>query len=142
VSAIVIDASVAVKWFFPEIHAAAAQRVLKGRRPLLAPDLIWAEVGNALWKRFQRGEVTREAAQGILRDFRQFPLQTHPAKTLLEPAWALAAQYHITVYDSLYLALALGRNCKLVTADRSFVDAIKNQPLTSTVVWIEHLRSS
>lgn len=139
-SEVVIDASVAVKWFLPEPHAPAARRVFKGRRTLLAPDLIWAEVGNVLWKRVQRDEITREAAWRILQDFKRFPLQTSSAKTLLEPAWALAAQWRISVYDGLYLALAVSRNCKLVTADHSLIDAVKGAPLASAVVWIEHFR--
>ena len=139
-SAVVIDASVAVKWFLPEPHAHAARRVLKGRRILLAPDVIWAEVGNVLWKRCQRAEITHEAAQRILREFKRFPLETYAAKMLLEPAWALATQHRISVYDGLYLALAISRNCKLVTADRAFVDATKEGPLASVVAWVERVR--
>ena len=139
-SEVVIDASVAVKWFLPESHARAARRVLRGRRTLLAPDLIWAEVGNVLWKRLQRVEITRDVAWRILQDFKRFPLQTCSAKTLLESAWTLAAQWHISVYDGLYLALAVSRNCKFVTADRAFVDAMKETPLASHVVWVEHFR--
>ena len=139
-SALVIDASVAVKWFLPEPHVHAARRVLKGKRTLLAPDLIWAEVGNVLWKRLQRKDITQEAAERILQDFKRFPLQTYATKTLLEPAWALAARWRITVHDGLYLALAIGRGCTLVTADRSFVDDITEEPLASVVVWVERIR--
>lgn len=134
-----MDASVAAKWFFPEPHAPAARRVLGGRHTLVAPDLIWAEVGNVLWKRCQRAEITREAAWRILRDFKRFPLRTYAAKTLLEPAWDLAVQCRISVYDGLYLALAVSRRGTLVTADRPFHDAIKAGPLASVVVWVEHI---
>lgn len=139
-SAIVIDASIAVKWFFPEPHALAARRVLTRRWTLLAPDLIWAEVGNVLWKRFQRTEITQEIAQQILRDFKHFPLHTSHTKPLLESAWVLAAQHRISVYDGLYLALAISRNCKLLTADRAFSDAVKRGSLASAVLWVEHFR--
>ena len=36
----VVDASVAIKWFVPEIHAEAARRLLREGITLLAPDLI------------------------------------------------------------------------------------------------------
>lgn len=49
--AIVVDASVAIKWFIPEIHATAAGRLLEKNLKLLAPDLIFAEIGNILWKK-------------------------------------------------------------------------------------------
>lgn len=138
-SAVVVDASVAVKWFFPEPHAQAARQVLSGRRTLLAPELIWAEVANVLWKRVQREELTPEAAQQILQDFKRFPLHTYPIKTLLEPAWRLAVERRISVHDGLYLALAVSRECKLVTADRPFHDAIKEGALASSIIWVEHV---
>lgn len=136
-SAVVVDASVAVKWFLPEPYARAARRVLAGRRTLLAPDLIWAEVSNVLWKRLQRAEITREVAERILRDFRRFPLRTDAAKRLLEPAWALAAQWGVSVYDGLYLALAISRRCRLVTADRSLIEATKKASFASSIIWVE-----
>ena len=138
--AVVVDASVAVKWFLPEIHAEAARRVLARRRELLAPDLIWAEVGNALWKQSRRAQISPEAARGILQDFERFPLRTSPAKALLEPAWELAARFDISVYDSLYLALAIGRRCVLVTADLALYRSLNGTPLASSVAWVEHFR--
>lgn len=138
-SALVIDASVAVKWFLPEVHAEAARRLLSAKRRLLAPDLIWAEVGNVLWKKLRRAEITRDMAQGILRDFRRFPLQTSAARSLLEPAWDLADRFHISVYDSLYLALAVSRSCALVTADLQLYNSLKGRPVASSITWVEHL---
>ena len=139
-SAVVVDASVAVKWFLPEIHAEAARRVLTTRRDLLAPDLIWAEVGNALWKQSRRAQLAPETARDILRDFERFPLRTSPAKGLLEPAWELAERFHISVYDSLYLALAVGHRCPLVTADLVLCRSLSDTPLASSVTWVEHFR--
>ena len=138
-SEVVVDASVAVKWFFPELHASAARRLLGGRRTLLAPDLIWVEVGNVLWKRVQRAEIAPGVARDMLGEFKRFPLETYAAKPLLESAWSLAVSYRISVYDGLYLALAISRNGKLITADRPFHDTVKAGPLASTIVWIEHV---
>jgi len=36
----VVDASVAMKWFIPEVHSAAAERLLHSRFDVSAPDLI------------------------------------------------------------------------------------------------------
>ena len=47
-SLFVVDASVAIKWFFPEIHGDAALRLLEGEHRLHAPDLIYSEFGNVL----------------------------------------------------------------------------------------------
>lgn len=136
-NALVVDASIVVKWFLPEAHAAAARRVLTGGRELVAPDLLWAEVGNVLWKKVSRQELTRDTARGILHDVQRFPLQTYDAKTLLDAAWDLANRLKLTVYDGLYLALAVNRDCTLVTADHHLYTAIKSGSLASTVTWVE-----
>lgn len=139
-SVFVVDASVAVKWFLPEVHADAARRLLSARKELLAPDVIWAEVGNVLWKKSRRGEITSAMASDILLDFQRFPLRTYSMKSLLVPAWNLAEQFHMSVYDSLYLALAVGRDGTAVTADRRFHDALKDTPLAPSIMWVERVR--
>ena len=135
---LVVDASVAVKWFLPEIHSQAAERILKSGRKLLAPDLIWAEVGNALWKKVRRDEILPEEANGILRDFLRFPVQTYESKILLPTAWDLAIQSDTSVYDALYLSLAIGQNCPLVTADRKFYETFKKSS-ELWLVWVEDI---
>lgn len=110
----IIDASTAVKWFLPESHAEAARRVLDTRHDLMAPDLIWAEVGNAIRKRWRRGEVSQRAARALLQDFRRFPLRIHASDTLLQGALDLAMQDQRSLYDNLYLALAVYEACPLV----------------------------
>ena len=137
---IVVDASVAVKWFFPEIHAEAARRLLKSQRRLIVPDLIWAEVGNTILKKFYQKEITLEEASDILKDFRRFPLQIYSSRILLDSAWDIARSLKITFYDSLYLALALDGGSTVVTADLKFYNALKGHPLSSAMVWIEDVK--
>jgi predicted nucleic acid-binding protein len=57
VTACVIDASVAAKWFLPASGETLTTEALgmlesyaEGRLRLLAPDLFWPEFGNILWK--------------------------------------------------------------------------------------------
>lgn len=135
--ALVVDASVAVKWFLPEIHSEAAGRVLKSRKALLAPDLLLPEIGNVLWKKVRRGELGIPEAQGILEDFIRFPIETQGSKGLLRAAWDLSARWGVTVYDGLYLALAVGRQCGIVTADRKLYESLKNKPAEFKLIWVE-----
>jgi predicted nucleic acid-binding protein len=44
---LVVDASVAVKWYVPELDSQRAHLILAGGHRLIAPDLLLAEVGNA-----------------------------------------------------------------------------------------------
>ncbi len=136
-NACVVDASVAVKWFLPEIHSEAAGKILEARQKLLAPDLIWAEVGNTLWKKILRKEITTEESSGILKDFLRFPLQIYRTKGLLDAAWSLAIEYKVSVYDSLYLALAIGHGCSLVTADRKFYESMRKEAIGKKLIWVE-----
>ena len=136
----VVDASVVAKWFFPENHAEASRRLLSGRRRLLAPDLVWGEFGNVVWKRVGRGEITGEEAAGIVGDFLRLPLEVVPTGPLLPAALELALSTGRTVYDCLYLALAIDRGCSLVTGDERLVNALENTPLAGRLLAVSGVR--
>jgi predicted nucleic acid-binding protein len=129
----VVDASVAAKWFFPEEHSPAALRLLTGRRGLTAPDLLVAEFGNLIWKRVRRREVTPEEATSIIRDFLRLPLTLISSVPLLPSSLELALDTGRTVYDCLYLALALNRDAVLITADQRFVNSLADSPLAKHI---------
>lgn len=137
---IVVDASVAIKWFIPEIHAHFASRLLNNQLQLLAPDLIFAEAGNILWKKVRLQEISVEIGQDILNDFQQLPFQISESETLIDLAWHIATQYQRTFYDSLYLALAQSEQCLLVTADQKFFNALQATHLQQSLLWIEDIK--
>jgi predicted nucleic acid-binding protein len=62
---IVVDASVALKWFLPEPDSAKAEELLGSHDILVAPTLIVSEVCNAVWKRLRRGETTAQHADRV-----------------------------------------------------------------------------
>jgi predicted nucleic acid-binding protein len=135
----VVDASVALKWFLPEVHSEAASCLLREGHRLHAPDLIWAEFGNVLWKKWRRKEIAAEAAQGILRDFLRFPLIVYAADRLLPAAWAIAEAFERTIYDSLYVALAQGTGNVLVTADSKLYNELNGTRLQPVLRWVEDI---
>jgi predicted nucleic acid-binding protein len=59
VNACVVDASVAVKWFLPEIHWEAAWRLRDSQIALQVPAFFELEFGNVLCKKVRRGELSR-----------------------------------------------------------------------------------
>jgi predicted nucleic acid-binding protein len=136
VNRIVLDASVAVKWVLREEHAATARRILS-TRDLLAPHLLWAEVGNTLWKRHRRQESSVEEVRRMLAEIQWLPITTFAHLPLLPAALGLAISLHQTVYDCLYLALAEARNSVMVTADRRFHDVVSDSIWADRIVWIE-----
>jgi predicted nucleic acid-binding protein len=125
---LVVDASVVAKWFLPEPDAAAALRLLDGRHPLAAPDLIRSEVGNVVWKLHARGVLNTDEARDVVEHFLSMPLEIHDSMYLLAPALEIAIATNRTVYDSLYLALAVELGGTVVTADERWVNALVDSP--------------
>jgi predicted nucleic acid-binding protein len=136
-NACVVDASVVAIAFFRERQAAKAQALLVADRPLFAPDLIWAELGNVIWKRHARGEIDDEEAAQLMTDFLRLPLQTTRTVELVETALQFAMHTGRTVYDSIYLALAVRTGSVLVTGDRRLANAMANGPFAEHVVSID-----
>jgi len=132
----VVDASVVIKWFVPEVHSAEAARLLDPEIVILAPDLVGPEFGSTLWKKVRRGELTREEAEEILVAFDALALEIHPSKPLLSSAFRIAAAVDRTVYDSLYIALAVAQDCVLITDDRKFHGVIASGSLAEHIRWI------
>jgi predicted nucleic acid-binding protein len=75
----VVDASVVIKWFVNEVHAEAARRLQEDQYQLFAPDLLWSECGNILWKKVRRGELTPDEARLIRGGLEQQPISTFPS---------------------------------------------------------------
>ncbi|HLB41939.1 MAG TPA: type II toxin-antitoxin system VapC family toxin [Gammaproteobacteria bacterium] len=138
---IVVDASVAIKWFIPEVHAIAATRLLHKNLQFIAPDLIFAEVGNILWKKYRSKELTLDTANGILNDFKKLPLNSCASEFLLDTAWQIATAHQCTVYDSLYVALAQSERCLLVTADRVLYNTLSTTHLACILLWVEDIKN-
>ena len=61
------------------------------------------------------------------------------AATLIEPAFEIAHLSGRTVYDSMYLALALLNDCRMVTADRKLCRALEGGPFAALTLWVEEL---
>lgn len=132
----VVDASVAAKWYVPEIYSEGALQFLEGDHELLGPDLLLPELGNVLWKKVRRLELSRSEARDILHAFLSAPIAIQSAETLLEPALDLAMGVGRSVYDALYLALAVLHRCRMVTADRPLYDAVSQSPFAAHIQWV------
>lgn len=131
-----VDASIAIKWYLPEVHDDAARRVLLSGYDLLAPDLIFCEVGNILWKRCRAAQMLEAEAQEVLRSLVGLSLSITQSSTIAQEALVIACETKRTVYDSLYLALAVRENALMVTADEKLVNAVKATPLAQYLLWV------
>jgi predicted nucleic acid-binding protein len=121
---VVVDASVAVKWFIHEPGRPAARRLLDPKSRLIAPDLIVAEVANAMWRRVVAGEGDARQPPLTAASLPRFFARLLPLAPLAARAVQIAAELRHPVYDCFYLALAESEEATLVTADRRLVDRL------------------
>jgi predicted nucleic acid-binding protein len=92
------------------------------RLSLAAPDILVAEVGNALWKvSHLRKQLARSTAEDILLDFLSLPIELRPSSTLAVKAFQVALNVQCPFYDALYLTLAVEEKCELLTADTALL---------------------
>lgn len=134
---LVIDASVAAKCAVSEAHTEVARRIVRRRWPLLAPDLLWAELGSVVWARHRRREFGPEDARSTLAELRALPIRTYAVGPLLPAALDIAMRLRHSLYDCLYLALAAAEDCPAITADRRFHGAVARSAWADRIVWIE-----
>ncbi len=127
-SVFVVDASVVLKWFLPEVHAGAARRLLNEPHEYVAPDLLFPEVGSAVWKRVRRGELKHAEGRRLMNDITDVAVETIASRDLVTEAVEIAIASGHTVYDSTYLALAVRLETMLVTADERLVRSSRIHP--------------
>jgi predicted nucleic acid-binding protein len=137
VNSVVLDASIIAKWFIPEEFSEQARDLMEPGRRFTAPDLLYPEIGNILWKKQGRGELSRPEAREILKAILSLPLRIAASRDLSGLAQAIAFAAGVSFYDSLYVAAAIQEKGMLVTADRKLADRIRADPdLSPFVRWI------
>jgi predicted nucleic acid-binding protein len=114
---LVIDASVALKWYLDEPNAETAREILASNEMLVAPEIIVSEIANAAWLRLNRGDVTTEQAKALLAEVPGAFVALMPTVDLALRALEIATELKHPVYDALYLATCEKWNAPLVTAD-------------------------
>lgn len=114
---LIVDASVAVKWYFIEEGTVESRQLLAHRIDLHAPHFIRTEAANVIWKKNRRREI--HDAQPYLEELARLPdvVGMHSSAALVAHASVIAVEIDHPVYDCLYIACAEAEGCPLVTAD-------------------------
>jgi predicted nucleic acid-binding protein len=137
-SAIVVDASVGIKWFLPEVHSAEARRWRGASHELHVPAAFFEiEIAGILWKNVRRGDLDAADADAVLAQVPSLPLTRHVEAPLLPSVLDLAVKTDRSVYDCLYLGLAVELGGRMVTADRRLFNAISATAWTGSICWVE-----
>ncbi len=123
-NAVVVDASVAVKWVYQEDQSRQAL-VVRDMFDLIAPELILAECANILWKKVTRGQLGDEEAVLAAEVLARTPMEMVSHKRLTGVAMRLSVMLGHPAYDCFYLAIAESRRISLVTADERLLRKIR-----------------
>jgi predicted nucleic acid-binding protein len=136
----VVDASVAAKWFLEEPHTEQARSLLANGLVLHAPEHLLLEVDSILCKRLRRREMTSGRADTVRQSLRAMPIHFRPVRELLDAAYVVARDGRSSVYDGLYLALALALPARMVTDDVRLLRNLSGGPLAAHILWIGDFR--
>lgn len=125
---IIVDASVALKWFAPLENDSSKARDILTRHinqddNIFVPSLFYYELANA-WS--TKTDIAIETAEKNLTLLSEFSL--HSESFNLEDyieIMRLSKKHHISSYDAAYVTLALKLNCRFVTSDQKLVNKIK-----------------
>jgi hypothetical protein len=128
---LVLDASVAVKWFLPPEDETLTSEALgllylhdAGRIQFLVPDLFWAEFANVAWMAIRRKRWSSSDAVRAVTKMLAYRFATIAGRRLVQAAFHIASTHGVAVYDALYVALAQETPCDLITADERLVNAL------------------
>ncbi len=135
----VVDSSVTIKWFIQEPHSAEAVRLQTLGVPLHAPDFMDIELAAIVWKKIRREGLPRSDADFILARLSALPVIRHLTASLVTPAFDLADRTGRTVYDCLYLALAVELGSIMLTADEKLVNALGGTEWNRSILWLPNV---
>ncbi len=128
--ALVVDASVALKWVLPEPDSHLAQALAEGEEELLVPDFWLNEATNVCWLQVRRGKWSPGEAREALELLRaQVPPTPTGDLALHEVALDIGLAVNHSTYDTLYVAFAVAMGVRgVVVADGSFVSDMGRHP--------------
>jgi len=118
---VVLDASVAAKFYFNEDGSERARSLLTSGIFVAAPELLHLEMASVAIKKIRMGLSTREHAQDVLTSIGDLLDSTTPIAALRLRAFQFARDYGFTVYDGAYLALAEDLGAPVLTADNPLI---------------------
>jgi predicted nucleic acid-binding protein len=75
----------------------------------------------------------------MMTEVQNVPWVWHPDKMLFAKAFDLADETGRSLYDCLYLSLALAIDGQMVTADRKFYEALQTSPYANRLLWVEDI---
>jgi predicted nucleic acid-binding protein len=133
VRTLVIDASVALKWFVLEEMSDIAANLYGAGAHLVAPRLVLTEIANALVRKTTRGELGRQEAAHQFASLGRYLPELIDVDDMIAPALENACALRHPIYDLIYLETARRLDAQLITADRRFAAKLAGTELARHV---------
>jgi len=131
VNLVVVDVSVAAKWFLPGSSEALRDEAFalldkhdRGGIQFVVPDLFCVEIASAIWKAVRLGRLSKASGLNALELLKQREFPTVPSLKLLDRAFQIAMEYQRTVCDCLYVVLAIDSRTEFLTADERLANVL------------------
>src|SRR5580692_11610362 len=128
---LVLDDSIAAKWY---LHDADVVKALKlrfdfhmHRHELLAPDTFHSHCADTLVTAERKGGILPGEAALNLNDLLLVGVALHPSAPLLPRAVEISLSTRLSVFASLYVALAEREKCQLLTADQKVIRSTRKK---------------
>ncbi len=131
---LVIDASVTAAWLLVDEVALEVEVIetLLEQGSVLVPQIWHIEVRSALLNAERRGRITYEKLDDLLRSLRLIPVTTDTSASL-DSALNLARKHRLSIYDAIYLELALRTGSDLATQDKGLAKAAQAEKCLSEI---------
>lgn len=132
---IVLDASMTIAWYFEDERDVQTDALLDRvtTQGAIVPTLWKIEVANGLQMAMRRKRIDRGYRDQAIEQLASLPIEID-AETALH-VWAStlehADRYALTVYDAIYLELAVRRQLPLASLDKDLVEAGRRAGLPS-----------
>jgi predicted nucleic acid-binding protein len=128
VNRIVVDNSVAIRWFIENQATPYSDKVfaaVEGGAFMHVPALWFSEFCNVIVRAANNSSITTKAADGIIAMASTLPVTEVKTPNLPE-LYRLAKKYGLSGYDATYLAVAIELDAPLASEDDKLGKAAKS----------------
>ena len=122
---VVLDASIAAKWIFLEPGSEQAEKIMAKQDLFAVPDLFYLEMDAIIGKKFRKKELSNDEAHQKRELVRDISVEVVYHHILLDLAFDISISLPVSIYDALYIALAVEKQSELWTADDRLVRGLK-----------------
>ncbi len=126
----ILDASVALCWYFEDQTAAYTEAVFdclaKGEQAL-APSVWPLEMVNALVVAWRHKSISSEQLENFIADLKDLPVEidSQDNERAYSSIFRMSCQHRLSSYDAAYLDLAVLHGLPLATLDKNLRSAAK-----------------